>query len=100
MKKVAPAVEKTASATSIPKPLPKSVKLSYKDQRELDGLPAVIAALEAEQATLEAKLADGSWFMTDSAAATVASNRLATIEQEILDQLERWTTLEAASKGA
>ena len=100
MKKTAPAALKTVNATSVPKALPKSVKLSYKDQRELDGLPAVIAALEAEQAALEAKLADGSWFMTDSAAATVASNRLATIEQEILDQLERWTTLEAASQGA
>lgn len=100
MKKAIPVAAKTVNATSIPKPLPKSVKLSYKDQRELDGLPAVIAALETEQATLEAKLADGSWFMTDSAAATVASNRLATIEQEILDQLERWTTLEAASQGA
>ncbi|MDE2420672.1 MAG: ATP-binding cassette domain-containing protein [Gammaproteobacteria bacterium] len=100
MKKVAPVATKTSTAPTTSKAIPKTVKLSYKDQRELDGLPAAIAALEAEQAELEAKLADGSWFMTDSAAATLASTRLATIEQQILDQLERWTTLEAASQGA
>jgi ATP-binding cassette subfamily F protein uup len=100
MKKAAPAVAKAVSAPSTPKAIPKIVKLSYKDQRELDGLPAVIAALEAEQATLEGKLADGSWFRTDSVAAALASTRLTEIEQQILDQLERWTTLEAASQGA
>ncbi len=100
MKKAAPVATKTATAPTTSKAIPKTVKLSYKDQRELDGLPAVIAALEAEQATLEEKLADGTWFMTDSAAATLASTRLTEIEQQILDQLERWTTLEAASQGA
>ncbi len=100
MKKLPPVAVKATSNTTIAKPLPKTVKLSYKDQRELDGLPAVIAALEAEQAELEGKLADGAWFVTDAAAATLASTRLAEIEQKILDQLERWTTLEAASQGA
>lgn len=88
------------SATSTSKPLPKSVKLSYKDQRELDGLPKMIAALEAEQAELTAKLADGSWFVTDHQAAANGSTRLAEIEQQIFDYLERWTALEAASQGA
>ncbi|MBZ2380942.1 ABC transporter ATP-binding protein, partial [Escherichia coli] len=36
-------------------------KLSYKDQRELEMLPAEIEALEKEQAELSDKLADGSW---------------------------------------
>ncbi len=100
MKKAPPVAAKAISTATTAKALPKTVKLSYKDQRELDGLPAVIAALEAEQADLESKLADGTWFVTDAAAATLASTRLAEIEQKILDQLERWTTLEAASQGA
>ncbi len=100
MKKTPAVVNKPASTTATPKALPKSVKLSYKDQRELDGLPAAIAALEAEQAALEAKLADSTWFVTDPVAATSASTRLSEIEQQILDHLERWTTLEAASQGA
>lgn len=100
MKKAVATPNKATSNAVITKALPKTVKLSYKDQRELDGLPAVIAALEAEQAALETKLADSTWFVTDSVAATNASTRLVEIEQQILDHLERWTTLEAASQGA
>lgn len=77
----------------------KKVKLSYKDQRELEGLPAIIQQLEAEQAKLEQQLADGSWFVSDAAAATAASNRLAQIEQELMEKLDRWTVLESASQG-
>lgn len=77
----------------------KKVKLSYKEQRELAALPDAIAALEAEQQQLAAKLADGSWFSTDGQAATQAATRLAAIEQELMDKLERWTELEAASQG-
>jgi ATP-binding cassette subfamily F protein uup len=83
-----------------PAPISKKAKLSYKDQRELDGLPDAIAALEAEQATLEAALADGSWFIRDTDGAHAAANRLVDLEQELLDKLERWTVLEAASQGA
>jgi ATP-binding cassette subfamily F protein uup len=77
----------------------KKAKLSYKDQRELDTLPDVIAALESEQEQLVAQLADGSWFSNDVQAATQAATRLAEIEQELMDKLERWTELEAASQG-
>ena len=77
----------------------KKVKLSYKEQRELDTLPEEIAALEADQAQLSAKLADGTWFNTDAQAANQAITRLAEIEKELMDKLERWTQLEAASQG-
>ncbi len=73
-------------------------KLSYKEQRELESLPDEIAALEAEQSTLSEKLADGSWFTTDLAAATAASERLAQIDDILLEKLERWDELESISK--
>lgn len=85
--------EKAASNNS------KKVKLSYKDQRELEQLPQDIEALEAEQAALNEKLADGSWFVQDAAAATAASNRLAEIDELLLQKLERWEQLDAMSKG-
>jgi ATP-binding cassette subfamily F protein uup len=47
-------------------PAPKK-KLSYKEQRELDGLPALIEQLETEQATIDAALADGSLYVKDPA---------------------------------
>ena len=77
----------------------KKVKLSYKEQRELDTLPEEIAALETDQAQLSAQLADGAWFNTDAQAANQAIARLAEIEKELMDKLERWTQLEAASQG-
>ncbi len=75
----------------------KKLKLSYKDQRELEALPVEIEALENEQSVLSSQLADPAWFARDAAAATNAATRLAQIEQELMDKLDRWTILEAAS---
>ena len=95
VKKAQAKAEAAAAAASAPK----KVKLSYKDQRELEQLPAEIEKLEKEQAELSAKLADGSWFVKDAEAATKASQRLAEIEEVMLEKLERWDTLENLSKG-
>lgn len=75
------------------------MKLSFKDQRELEQLPVEIEKLEAEQSTLSDELADGSWFLKDATAATQASQRLAEIEEALLEKLERWDELEQMSKG-
>ena len=88
-----------AEAAALATTAPKKVKLSYKDQRELEQLPAEIEKLEKEQAELSAKLADSSWFVKDAEAATKASQRLAEIEEVMLEKLERWDTLENLSKG-
>lgn len=68
-------------------------KLSFKDQRELDGLPAKIEALETEQSTLRAQLADGSIFARDTGKAQQLLARDAQIEAELLIALERWENL-------
>ncbi|OTG90055.1 ATP-binding cassette domain-containing protein [Acinetobacter sp. ANC 3813] len=77
--------------------VPKKAKLSYKDQRALDQLPLEISALEQEQAQLSEKLADGSWFVTDADAATKATQRLAEIEDQMLEKMERLEELENLS---
>jgi ATP-binding cassette subfamily F protein uup len=86
--------EKAAAQSNV-----KKVKLSYKDQRELEQLPAEIGKLEIEQAELSDKLADGSWFVSNADEATKASQRLAEIEEVLLEKLERWDELEQMSKG-
>lgn len=86
--------EKAAAQSNV-----KKVKLSYKDQRELEQLPAEIEKLEVEQAELSDKLADGSWFVSNADEATKASQRLAEIEEVLLEKLERWDELEQMSKG-
>ena len=71
-------------------------KLSYKEQRERDELPARIAALEAEQATISARLADGTLFAKSPAEATALSQRHAAIDDELLAALERQEALGAS----
>jgi ABC transport system ATP-binding/permease protein len=88
-----------AKAEAAQAPQPKKVKLSYKDQRALDQLPLEIEALEQEQAQLSEKLADGSWFVTDADAATKASQRLAEIDDQMLEKMERLEELENLSQG-
>jgi ATP-binding cassette subfamily F protein uup len=68
-------------------------KLSFKEQRELDGLPAAIAALEAEQQTIHEALADGSLYGSDNARALEMTGRAAQIDDELMVALERWEEL-------
>jgi len=70
-------------------------KLSYKEQRELDSLPDRIAALEKEQAEIQAVLADGSVYATDGAKAAKLTARAGEIDEELMAALERWTALSA-----
>ena len=70
-------------------------KLSYKEQRELDQLPAQIAALETEQQALQKALADGSLYSNDPTKASAMTVRTAAIDDELMAALERWTALSA-----
>ena len=71
----------------------KRLKLSYKEQRELDELPARIEALEAEQASLAALLADPAIYGSDGAKADRAQQRCGQIDGLLLTALERWQAL-------
>ncbi len=79
--------------------VPKKAKLSYKDQRALEQLPAEMEALEKEQAEINEQLADGSMFVSDADKAMKLSNRLSEIDELLLEKLEQWETLENLSKG-
>ena len=72
-------------------------KLSYKDQRELDALPALIDALEQEQADIRARLADGTLYQTDLDQAVALQARDGVIEEELMTALERWEALSSHS---
>ena len=86
-----PPAARPAAATPAPSPVRK--KLSYKEQREFDTLPALIAALEAEQATIGRDLENGQLFHSDPARATQLGVRHAEVEGEWLQALERWEAL-------
>jgi ABC transport system ATP-binding/permease protein len=68
-------------------------KLSYKEQRELDALPAQLQALEAEQTALNASLADGTLYAQDPQQAAQSQARVAQIDDELLALMERMEQL-------
>ena len=82
-----------APATAPAAPLAKTRKLSFKEQRELDSLPDLIAKLEAEQKDISGLLADGSLYAIDNARALKLATRSAQIDDELLGALERWEVL-------
>jgi len=74
-------------------------KLSYKDQRELDGLPDRLAELEAAKQKLEAVLADPDLYARDAAAYNAAAAKLADVTTAIAAAEARWLELEAAREA-
>ncbi len=79
-----------APAVSVPA---KTRKLSYKEQRELDALPAQIQSLEEEQKAISARLADGKLYANDPALAAQLAQRSTAIDDELLACLERQEAL-------
>jgi ABC transport system ATP-binding/permease protein len=71
----------------------KARKLSYKEQRELDELPGLIDALEAEQKELSDLLGKPELYATDPKRVADAQVRYAQIDDELMAALERWEAL-------
>jgi ATP-binding cassette subfamily F protein uup len=70
-------------------------KLSYKETRELESLPADIESLEAEQKALLARMHDAEYYRQPAEALRADQARAAEIERLLEEKLERWTELEA-----
>jgi ATP-binding cassette subfamily F protein uup len=91
-----PAV-KSAAAPAAMKEKPK--KLSFKEQRELEQLPELIAALETEQAEISAKLADAELYRNQPDQAQKLNQRYAEIDELLMSSLERWEAMEVRAKS-
>ncbi|MBI5331482.1 MAG: ATP-binding cassette domain-containing protein [Betaproteobacteria bacterium] len=90
----APAAAKSVAKAAPAAPRPKKGGLSYKEQKELEGLPDRIAALETEQAELNRQLADPAIYADHQRAAELNA-RAGEIEEALLEWLARWEELEA-----
>ena len=91
-------IDATTPETVRPAPTPMVApaakgKLNYKDQRELDGLPARIEALEKEQMEINALLSDGAIFQSDPKRASDISKRSGELDALIHDAMVRWEAL-------
>jgi ABC transport system ATP-binding/permease protein len=70
-------------------------KLTYKEQRELDQLPAKIETLEAEQSALNAQMAGSDFYKEGAETIRAALARAEAIERELEKAYERWSALDA-----
>ncbi|HET8791597.1 MAG TPA: ABC transporter ATP-binding protein, partial [Modicisalibacter sp.] len=77
----------------------KPVKLSYKLQRELDGLPATIEALERSVADFEAQVGDPGFYQQDSDEIARTLEAMSNKQAELDTAMERWMELEAMAGG-
>ncbi len=73
-------------------------KLSYRDQREFEELPARIDALEAEQRTIGSTIAEPEFYKQPAAAIAAALERADAIERELLNLYAVWDALDSRSK--
>jgi ATP-binding cassette subfamily F protein uup len=89
---------KTESERSRPAPARErgttSRKLSYKETRELESLPAEIESLEGEQKALFARMHDPEYYRQPPDALRADQARAGEIERLLEEKLERWSELE------
>ena len=72
-------------------------KLSYKLQRELDGLPSVIESVEIQVERLRNQTLDPDFYQREYSETEPVLDQLADLERELEQHLERWGELEEMS---
>ena len=90
--KPAPA-RKEVSATAKP------IKLTWKEQRELEALPDRIAHLEDEQTAIQARLNDPATYKDAAQDVPSLNARLQAIDGELEEAMLRWEALESRAAG-
>jgi ATP-binding cassette subfamily F protein uup len=89
-----PAVASVPSVSSVQAP-PDRRRLSYKDQRELQALPARIEALEGEQRALETKIAGPEFYKEAAETIKASLDRVQEVGRELTTAYARWDELES-----
>ncbi len=74
--------------------LVKSRKLSFKERREIEALPARIEALEAERSELHARIGSPEFFKEGGTAMSAAVVRLEAVNRELDEAYARWQNLD------
>ena len=78
----------------------KSKGLTFSQEHERNALPAEIEALEAEQHTLQALMADPDFYKQERATIVSHQRRLEEMEARIAAAYQRWETLEAMAQDS
>ena len=92
-----------SAATQKPAPraaAPAKVKLSFKEQRELEQLPDELEALEREQAAIAARMSGADYHKQGAAQLKADRERAAAVEKLLTDKFERWSVLDQKTAQA
>ncbi len=95
----AEAPDKAAAPAKVAAPRTPRIKLSYKEQRELDTLPAEIEALESEQQVISARMSQPDYHRDQAGKLKSDRLRIEQIEHQIAAKFEQWSALEARSRA-
>ena len=87
----APSSSTKSAATTREKP---KARMSFKEQRELDALPAEIEALEQEQRALTARISSIDYHKQGAEIIKADRKRAADIERLLAEKFERWSALD------
>jgi ATP-binding cassette subfamily F protein uup len=96
----APAPATTERGDRKPSRQPQKVKLTFKEQRDLESLPSEIEALEREQHGLTARMASAEYHKQAPGAMKADRQRAEEIERLLERAFERWSALEEKAKAA
>ena len=96
----APAAPTTpVSKDPVPPAAPQKKKLSYKEQREFDALPARIEAIEAEERDLQQRVSSPEFYREGASAIRDALGRVEQLRVERDALYARWAELEARANA-
>jgi len=93
-KREAPKVQESAVKNDAVSQKPKSVKLSYKEQRELEQLPQLLEELEEKITALQAEIGDPHFFQQAHDVTDAKLKELSDTEAELETAFLRWEELE------
>ena len=91
-----PTTTRKSATAKAPAAAPSRRKLSYKDQRELQRLPARIEQLETEIAARTQAMHDPGFYQQDGPAIAAANETLAALQSELDAAYARWEALEGS----
>ena len=94
VKKEAPKLQESAVKNDVVSQKPKSVKLSYKEQRELEQLPQLLEELEEKITALQAEIGDPHFFQQAHDVTDAKLKELSDTEAELETAFLRWEELE------
>ena len=90
----------TSSSEKTAKPVVRPKKLSYKEQRELESLPAKIDEFETGIRKIHDEMSDPAFYRKESDHIGKTNAKLQKMEQDLALAFVRWEALEAATKNA